>query len=253
MKIVRFVNPGKKIEYGILGGEVVRGIKGKPYSEIKYSGSSYKLSQLKLLAPCTPSKIVGVHANCEKILKKFDLPVPTHPPTFFKPLSSIINPEDNIVYPEGSNKVDYEGELAFIMKAKAWRVSKKDALKYVLGYTCFNDVSALDWLFDKDKTDWAVGKGYDTFSPFGPCIETELDPLNVEVKVYINGKLATTGNTKELIYSVIDQIEFISHVMTLLPGDIVTTGTAGTQDLLNRGDKVEVQIEEIGTLRNYVV
>jgi 2-keto-4-pentenoate hydratase/2-oxohepta-3-ene-1,7-dioic acid hydratase in catechol pathway len=253
MKIVRYVNPDKKIEYGVLEDSIVRGIKGQPYSQIKYSGTSYKLNQLKLLAPCTPSKIVGVHANCEKILKKFNLPVPTHPPTFFKPPTSIINPEENIVYPDSSNRVDYEGELAFIMKAKAYRVSKKDALKYVLGYTCFNDCSALDWIFDKDKVDWAVGKGYDTFSPFGPCIETELDPLNTEVKVYVNGKLATTGNTNELIFSVPDQIEFISHVMTLLPGDIITTGTAGTQDLLKRGDTIEVKIAEIGTLRNYVV
>jgi 2-keto-4-pentenoate hydratase/2-oxohepta-3-ene-1,7-dioic acid hydratase in catechol pathway len=253
MKIVRYINPDKKIEYGILEGEVVRGIKGEPYSQIDYSGSSYKVSQLKLLAPCTPSKIVGVHANCEKILKKFGLPIPTHPPTFFKPLSSIINPGENIVYPETSNRVDYEGELAFIMKAKAWHVSKEDALKHVLGYTCFNDCSALDWIFDEDKRDWAVGKGYDTFSPFGPCIETELNPLDCEVEVYINDKLATTGNTKDLIYSVIDQIEFLSHVMTLLPGDIVTTGTAGTQDNLNKGEKVEVKIKEIGTLTNYVV
>jgi 2-keto-4-pentenoate hydratase/2-oxohepta-3-ene-1,7-dioic acid hydratase in catechol pathway len=253
MKIVRYVNPDKKTEYGVLEGSTVRGIKGKPYSGIKYSGTSYKLNQLKLLAPCEPSKIVGVHANCEKILKKFNLPVPTHPPTFFKPPTSIINPEENIVYPAFSNRVDYEGELAFIMKKKAYKVSKKDAPKYILGYTCFNDSSALDWIFDKDKTDWAVGKGFDTCSPFGPCIETELDPLNTEVQVYINGKLATTGNTKELIFSVYDQLEFISKVMTLLPGDIITTGTAGTQDLLKKGDTVEVKIKEIGTLKNYVV
>jgi len=253
MKIVRYVNPDKKTEYGVLEGDVVRGIEGEPYSGIKYSGTSYKLNQLKLLAPCEPSKIVGVHANCEKILKKFNLPTPTHPPTFFKPPTSIINPEENIVYPDFSNRVDYEGELAFIMKAKAYKVSKKDAAKYILGYTCFNDCSALDWIFDKDKTDWAVGKGWDTCSPFGPCIETELNPYETEVQVHINGKLATTGLTKELIYGVYEQLEFISNVMTLLPGDIITTGTAGTQDLLKKGDTVEVKIKEIGTLKNYVV
>jgi len=251
MKIVRFVNPDKKIEYGILDGEVVRGIRGQPYSQIKYSGSKYKLSGLKLLAPCTPSKIVGVHANCAKILKKFNLPIPTTPPTFFKPPSSIINPGDDIIYPESSHNVDYEGELAIVMKAKAYRVSKKDAPNYVLGYTCFNDASALDWIFDKKE--WAVGKGFDTFSPFGPCIETDLDPLNVQIKVYVNGQLGAEGNTNELIFSAIDQIEFLSHIMTLLPGDIITTGTPGTQATAKKGDLVEVKIEQIGTLRNRYV
>jgi len=251
MKIIRFVNPDKKIEYGILEGEVVRGIKGEPYSQIKYSGSSYKLSQLKLLAPCTPSKIVGVMANSHKVIKKFNMPMPTEPVVFLKPPSSIINPEDNIVYPESSNKVDFEGELGVIMKAKAHRVSKEDAPNYVLGYTCINDVSALDWLFDKNQP--AVCKAYDTFSPFGPCIETELDPANVEIEAYLNGELAAEGHISDLIFSIPDQIEFLSHIMTLLPGDVITPGTPACHGFVKRGDTVEIKIEPIGTLRNYVV
>ena len=251
MKIVRFVNPDKKIEYGILEGEVVRGIKGEPYRQIRYSGKSYKLSQLKLLAPCTPSKIIGVMANSHKVIKKFNLPMPTEPIVFLKPPSSIINPEDNIVYPESSNKVNIEGELGVIMKAKAHRVSKEDAPNYILGYTCFNDVSALDWLFDKNQP--AVCKAYDTLSPFGPCIETELDPANVEIKAYLNGELAAEGDNSDLIFPIPDQVEFLSHIMTLLPGDVITPGTPGVNPFIKRGDTVEIKIEPIGTLRNYVV
>ncbi len=251
MKIVRFVNPDKKIEYGILEGEVVRGIKGEPYRQIGYSGKSYKLSHLKLLAPCAPSKIIGVMANSHKVIKKFNLPMPTEPIVFLKPPSSIINPEENIVYPESSNKVNIEGELGVIMKAKAYRVSKEDALKYVLGYTCFNDCSALDWLFDKNQP--AICKAYDTFSPFGPCIETELDPANVEIKAYLNGELVAEGDNSDLIFSILDQIEFLSHIMTLLPGDIITPGTPGCNPFIKRGDTVEIKIAPIGTLRNYVV
>ena len=251
MKIVRFVNPDKKIEYGILEGEVVRGIKGEPYRQIRYSGKSYKLNQLKLLAPCTPSKIIGVMANSHKVIKKFNLPMPTEPIVFLKPPSSIINPEDNIVYPESSNKVNIEGELGVIMKAKAHRVSKEDASNYILGYTCFNDVSALDWLFDKNQP--AICKAYDTLSPFGPCIETELDPANVEIKAYLNGELAAEGDNSDLIFSIPDQVEFLSHIMTLLPGDVITPGTPGVNPFIKRGDTVEIKIEPIGTLRNYVV
>jgi len=251
VKIVRFVNPDKKIEYGILEGEVVRGIKGEPYRQIRYSGKSYKLNQLKLLAPCTPSKIIGVMANSHKVIKKFNLPMPTEPIVFLKPPSSIINPEDNIVYPESSNKVNIEGELGVIMKAKAHRVSKEDASNYILGYTCFNDVSALDWLFDKNQP--AICKAYDTLSPFGPCIETELDPANVEIKAYLNGELAAEGDNSDLIFSIPDQVEFLSHIMTLLPGDVITPGTPGVNPFIKRGDTVEIKIEPIGTLRNYVV
>jgi 2-keto-4-pentenoate hydratase/2-oxohepta-3-ene-1,7-dioic acid hydratase in catechol pathway len=251
MKIVRFISPEKKIEYGVQEGNLVRGIRGLPYNQLKYSGSSYKLSNLKLLAPCAPSKIVGVMANCRKVLEKYNLPVPTEPVVFFKPISSIVGPEDNIIYPDSSDKVNYEGELGVIIKYKAHRVSKEDALKYVLGYTCFNDVGAMDWIFDKNQR--AVGKGYDTFSPFGPCIETELDPMNAETKCYVNGELATEGNTNELIFSVADQVSFLSHIMTLLPGDIITIGNSGCEGTVKRGDTVEIKIEPIGMLRNYVV
>ncbi|MBM4432839.1 MAG: fumarylacetoacetate hydrolase family protein [Chloroflexi bacterium] len=251
MKIVRFINPEKKIEYGVQEGDIVRCIKGLPYNQLKYSGSSYKLGSLKLLAPCVPTKIIGVMANSRKVLEKYNLPIPTDPVVFFKPISSVIGPEDNIVYPDSSSKVNYEGELAVIIKSKAHRVSKEDTLKYVLGYTCFNDVGAVDWIFDKNQR--SVGKGYDTFSPFGPCIETELDPMNAETKCYVNGKLMTEGNTNELIFSAADQVSFLSHIMTLLPGDIITIGNPGCEGIVKRGDTVEIQIEPIGTLRNYVV
>ena len=252
MKIVHFVNPDRKIQYGVQEGDVVRAIRGLPYRQLKYSGQSYKLSDLKLLAPSTPSKIVGVMVNSRKVIEKYHLPTPTEPIVFFKPPSSIINPGDNIVYPDTSNKVNYEGELALVIKTRAYRVSKEDALSYVLGYTCFNDVGAMDWIFGKDHQR-DIGKGYDTFSPFGPCIETDLDPTNADIKVYLNGELVRQGNTDELIFSAADQIEFLSRIMTLMPGDILTLGNTGCEGDVKRGDKVEVRIEGIGTLKNQVV
>ncbi len=251
MKIVRFTTPDNKIEYGIQEGEIVRGIEGLPYARLKDSGNKYKLSELKLLSPCTPSKVVGVMSNSRRVLEKMNKPIPPEPVVFFKPLTTVIGPEDNIIYPDSSNWVDYEGELGVIIKTKAYRVSKEDALNYVLGYTCFNDTSAMDWLYPKNQI--AICKGYDTFSPFGPCVETELDPLNVEIEAYLNGEPAERGNTNELIFSIPEEISFISHIMTLLPGDIITSGTPGCDGPVKRGDRVEIKIAPIGTLRNYVV
>jgi 2-keto-4-pentenoate hydratase/2-oxohepta-3-ene-1,7-dioic acid hydratase in catechol pathway len=252
VKIVRFFSPEKKMGYGVQEGEIIRAIRGTPFSQIKYSGQSYKLGDLKLLAPCEPTKIVGVMVNSRKVIEKYSLPTPTEPIVFFKPPSSIINPGDNIVYPDTSTKVNYEGELALVIKTRAYRVAKEDALNYVLGYTCFNDVGAMDWIFGKDHQR-DIGKGYDTFSPFGPCIETDIDPTRADIKVYLNGELVRQGNTDELIFNAADQIDFLSHIMTLMPGDVLTLGNTGCEGEVKRGDRVEVRIKGIGVLRNGVV
>jgi 2-keto-4-pentenoate hydratase/2-oxohepta-3-ene-1,7-dioic acid hydratase in catechol pathway len=147
--------------------------------------------------------------------------------------------------------VDYEGELAVVIKKPVWRVATKDALDFVLGYTCFNDVTARD-LQNKDNQ-WTRAKGFDTFAAVGPWIETELDLKNVEIETYLNGKLKQRGSTRGLIYSVPEIINFISHVMTLLPGDIIATGTPSGVGPMYPGDTVEVKIKQIGTLRNFVV
>jgi 2-keto-4-pentenoate hydratase/2-oxohepta-3-ene-1,7-dioic acid hydratase in catechol pathway len=170
---------------------------------------------------------------------------------FLKPSTAVIGPEDNIVYPPSSHRVDYEGELGVVIKKPAWRVSVDDALDYVLGYTCFNDVSARD--LQSSDGQWTRAKGFNTFAAIGPCIETELDPGNVILETYLNGKLKQHTNTNDLIYPIPALINFISNVMTLLPGDIIATGTPSGIGPMQPGDTVEIKIEPIGTLRNYVV
>ena len=250
MKIVRFA-VGNKIEYGVLNGETIQGIEGKPFRHLKVSDHYYQLSEVKLLSPCAPSKIVALGLNYHSHAKEVNARLPDAPVIFLKPSTAVIGPEDNIIYPSASARVDYEGELGVVIKKPAWRVSVDEALDYVLGYTCFNDVTARD--LQSKNEQWTRAKSFDTFAAIGPCIETELDPGNVTLETYLNGKLKQQGNTSDLIYSVPELINFISHVMSLLSGDIIATGTPSGIGPMYPGDTVEVKIEPIGTLRNYIV
>jgi 2-keto-4-pentenoate hydratase/2-oxohepta-3-ene-1,7-dioic acid hydratase in catechol pathway len=250
MKIVRFTAE-HKTKYGILNGELVQVIEDKPFRYLKPTDHYYQLSEVKLLPPCTPSKIVALGLNYRSHAEEFNAPLPNAPLIFLKPSTAVIGPDADIVYPASSTRVDYEGELAVVIKKPVWRVSIEDALDYVLGYTCFNDVTTRD-LQAKDKQ-WTRAKSFDTFAPIGPCIETELDPGNVYVETYLNGELKQRGNTSDLIFTLPELINFISNVMTLLPGDIIATGTPSGIGPMYPGDTVEIKIEPIGTLRNYVV
>lgn len=251
MKIVRFTS-GKKIEYGILNGEVVQGIEGTPYRQLRLSDRSYDLGQIKLLPPCSPSKIVALGLNYHSHAEEVKLRIPSEPLIFLKPSTSVIGPEDDIIYPDSTQRVDYEGELGVVIKTKAYRVPAERSLDYALGYTCFNDVTARDLQY-KDKHFPARAKGFDTFAPIGPCIETELDPGNVDLETHLNGELKQRTNTSDLIFPVPELISFISHIMTLLPGDVIATGTTSGIGPMQIGDTVEIMIDQIGTLRNYVV
>jgi 2-keto-4-pentenoate hydratase/2-oxohepta-3-ene-1,7-dioic acid hydratase in catechol pathway len=182
---------------------------------------------------------------------EFNSQIPQTPLLFLKPPSAIIGPEEKIIYPEMSQRVDYEGELGVVIKKKTCQVSPPEALDCVLGYTCFNDVTARD--LQKPDGQWTRAKGFDTFAPFGPCIETEIDPINVPIETYLNGQLKQQSNTAELLFSVREVISFISRVMTLLPGDVIATGTPGGIGPMNPGDTIEIKIAPIGVLRNYVV
>ena len=250
MKIVCFTT-GNKVRYGILNGESIQGIEDKPYRYIKHSDCYYQLSEVKLLSPCTPSKIVALGLNYHSHAKELNTPLPNAPLIFLKPSTAVIGLDDNIIYPSASARVDYEGELGVVIKKPVWRVPVEKALDYVLGYTCFNDITARD-LQQKDRQ-WTRAKSFDTFAAVGPCIETELDAGNVNLTTYLNGKVKQQGNTSDLIYSVPELINFISHVMTLLPGDIIATGTPSGIGPMYPGDTVEIKIESIGTLRNHVV
>jgi 2-keto-4-pentenoate hydratase/2-oxohepta-3-ene-1,7-dioic acid hydratase in catechol pathway len=250
MKIVRF-SIGKKISYGVLNNDLISVIQGNPFRGIRYSGVSVRLSDVRLLAPCLPSKIVCLGVNYRSHAGEVNTQVPEAPLLFLKPPTAVIGPEDKIIYPAMSQRVDYECELGVVMKKKASHISPESALDYVLGYTCFNDVTARD-LQTRDGQ-WTRAKGFDTFAAFGPWIETELNPSNVPLETYLNGELKQSGNTGDLIFSVWDVVSFISHVMTLLPGDVIATGTPGGIGPMQPGDRVEVRIAPIGTLRNYVV
>ena len=250
MKIVRYTID-KKTEYGIWDGESVQSLTATPYRQLKRLNRHHRLSDLKLLPPCTPSKIVALGQNYQSHAREMKVPVSAEPLIFLKPSTSVIGPEDNIVYPESSERIDYEGELGVVIKNRTRRVSTKEAMSHVLGYTCFNDVTARD-LQHRDKQ-WTRAKSFDTFAAIGPCIETELDPGNVSLETYLNGELKQQGNTSDLVFSVPELVSFISHIMTLLPGDIIATGTPSGIGPMKPGDTVEVKIAPIGTLRNYVV
>ena len=250
MKIIRF-SLGKKTSYGVLDNKTIRVIKGNPFNKLQFSGITCNLSDVKLLAPCVPSKIVCLGVNYRSHAGDFNSQIPSSPLLFLKPPSAIIGPEDKIIYPEMSQRVDYEGELGVVIQKKARHVSPQEALDYVLGYTCFNDVSARD--LQKPDGQWTRAKGFDTFAPFGPCIETDIDPTNVPLETYLNGQLKQQSNTIELIFSVREVISFISRVMTLLPGDVIATGTPGGIGPMNPGDTIEIKIAPIGVLRNYLV
>ncbi len=250
MKIVRFA-VNNKVKYGVLSGELIQVIEDKPYRSLKLTDRYHLLDEVKLLSPCTPSKIVALGRNYHNHAKEMGVRLPDAPLIFLKPSTAVIGPEANIVYPASSSRVDYEGELAVVIKKSVWRVSVDDALDYVLGYTCFNDVTARD--LQQQDSQWTRAKSFDTFAAVGPCIETELDPGNAVLETYLNGKLKQRGNTSDLIFTIPELINFISHVMSLLPGDIITTGTPSGIGPMYPGDTVEVRIEPIGTLRNYVV
>lgn len=242
---------GRKAEYGILHGELVQSLAGTPYSRLKTTNRYHQLSDVRLLPPCTPSKIVALGLNYRSHAEEVKLRIPDEPLIFLKPSTSVIGPEDNIIFPASSQRVDYEGELGVVIRNRTWRVSRVEAIRHVLGYTCFNDVTARDLQY-KDKQ-WTRAKSFDTFAPIGPCIETELDPHHLSLETYLNGELKQQTNTSDLIFSIPELVSFISHVMTLLPGDIIATGTTSGIGPMQPGDTIEVKIEQIGTLRNYVV
>ena len=211
---------------------------------------SLKLDEIKLLAPAQPSKIVCVGLNYKDHAKELDMAAPEEPIIFIKPGTSLIGPGDDIVYPDCSKRVDYEAELAIVVNSKTKGVTAEKAGEHILGFTCANDVTARD--LQKKDGQWTRAKSFDTFSPIGPWIETDLDPDDLEIRSYLNGELKQSSSTKEFIFSVRELVSFISHIMTLLPGDVILTGTPAGIGPMNRGDEVIIEVEGIGKLENRV-
>jgi 2-keto-4-pentenoate hydratase/2-oxohepta-3-ene-1,7-dioic acid hydratase in catechol pathway len=258
LRIVRF-KADDRPRYGILGGGSVHSLKVSPFAQrasIGYrpalDGDRYTLDEVKLLAPCTPSKVICLGVNYRSHAIETGLAIPTVPLIFLKPPTAVIGPEDNIVLPQlEKRRVDYEAELGVVIGKRAKAISRERASECVLGYTCFNDVS--ERYAQKSDGQWTRCKGYDTFAPIGPWIETEIDPDDLKVESYLNGEVRQSARTSDLIFGVAELVSFISGIMTLLPGDVIATGTPSGIGKMHPGDIIEIKIEKIGTLKNYVI
>jgi 2-keto-4-pentenoate hydratase/2-oxohepta-3-ene-1,7-dioic acid hydratase in catechol pathway len=253
MRIVRFEQEGRS-GYGILEGEQISVLWGTPYNDglKNTTGEIMSLPEVTLLAPCEPSKIVALGLNYRDHALEFGHPIPEEPLIFLKPSTAVIGPDEDIRYPAMSRRVDYEAELAVVIGRTCSNVQEVEAWDYILGYTCINDVTARD-LQQKDGQ-WTRAKGFDTFAPLGPWIETEIaNPGNLTVEAYLNGERRQHSSTQNLIFGVAAQVAFISRIMTLLPGDVIATGTPSGIGPMQPGDAVEIRVEGVGTLRNRVV
>jgi len=249
MKYLRYIY-NNNIYYGILEGNRVFELSGEPFDGPQKTGRDVPLSGVKLLSPCTPSKIICVGLNYRDHAEETNTPLPMSPVVFLKPPSSVIGPLDDIVYPKMSGRVDYEAELAVVIKKKAKDIPVSDAMDYVLGFTCANDVTARD--LQPSDGQWTIAKSFDTFLPLGPVITDEVDVSNLRIQSRLNGRVMQDSNTGNLVFKVDYLISFLSGIMTLCPGDVIITGTPAGIAPMKPGDVIEVEIENIGVLKNTV-
>jgi len=197
-----------------------------------------------------PSKIIAIGLNYRDHAKESGMPLPEYPLIFIKPPTTVIHNGDSIVYPHMTEELHYEGELAIVIKDKTKDVSRADAARHIEGYTCANDVTARD--LQRKDGQWTRSKSFDTFCPLGPRIVPDIDPTNLEISTRVNGALKQRSNTKNMVFDAFELVSFVSQIMTLLPGDIIITGTPFGVGPIVPGDTVEVEIEGIGILRNTV-
>ncbi len=251
MKIVRIEHGGKSV-WGRIESDMVVVIDNAPWTNPSETGEKLPLESGRLLAPAEPSKVVLVGLNYLEHIKESQSAnaVPEEPVIFLKPPTAVIGPNDPIPYPAGVDRVDYEGELAAVIGRKIRRAGEKEAEAAVFGYTCLNDVTARN--LQKKDVQWTRGKGFDGFAPVGPWIVTDIDPLDLQLETSLNGEVRQSGRTSLQIWNVYKLISFISSVMTLLPGDIVSTGTPKGIGPMSVGDTVRITIEGIGSLENKV-
>jgi 2-keto-4-pentenoate hydratase/2-oxohepta-3-ene-1,7-dioic acid hydratase in catechol pathway len=250
MKFARFAYKGN-VFLGMVKGEEVAVLDGSLFGDYEETKARYQLGDVKFLPPVIPTKIICVGLNYRGHIQEIGADVPEKPSVFLKPLSSLIGHEDAIIYPRNADRVDYEGELAVVIKGTIKDVPEDEALQYVLGCSCFNDVTERA-LVMRDRRFLTIAKGFDTFSALGPYVVTDLNPNNLTVKTYLNGKLMQHDNTGNCIFTVQHIVSYVAQCMTLNPGDIVTTGTPKGVAPMEPGDVVEVEIDGIGRLRNTV-
>ncbi len=244
MKLVRFTSENQVFR-GRVEENAILPVQGESFSR------EFSLENVRLLPPAVPTKIVAIGLNYRDHAEEMKFPIPEEPILFIKPPSSLIGPDDAIVWPAQSSRVDYEAELAIVIGKMAKNVPRKEAHEYILGYTCLNDVTARD-LQTKDGQ-WTRAKSFDTFCPIGPWIETDIDASDLKIELYLNGERKQESRTSNLIFDAFFLVEFVSSVMTLLPGDLIATGTTSGIGPMKAGDTVEVRIEGIGSLKNVVV
>jgi 2-keto-4-pentenoate hydratase/2-oxohepta-3-ene-1,7-dioic acid hydratase in catechol pathway len=250
-KFVRF-SKGSSTAYGILAGETIREIQGNIFGSFKETSTQHRLADVKLLHACEPPKVLAVGLNYKSHLG--ERKPPANPEIFYKPISSLQNPEDPIVIPKGAANVHYEGELVVVIGKRASRVSVSEARKVIFGVSCGNDVSERDWQGGPQKDlQWWRAKGADTFAPLGPVIVRGVDYGNLLLQTRLNGKVVQKQSTSDLLFDCPTIVSFVSQFVTLVPGDVIYTGTPGSTSKMNPGDVVEVEIENIGVLRNKIV
>jgi 2-keto-4-pentenoate hydratase/2-oxohepta-3-ene-1,7-dioic acid hydratase in catechol pathway len=250
VRLVRFRH-GSRIATGAAKGPYVRPLQGTFFDNPVPTGEEVPLSAVRLLSPVIPSKVVAVGRNYLEHAEEMGGQVPEEPVIFLKPSTAVIGPGDPIPYPPSSRRVDHEAELGVVIGRLARHVRLEESGKFILGYVCANDVTARD-LQQKDGQ-WTRGKSFDGFCPLGPWVETEIDPSDLAVECRVNGETRQAARTSQLAFGPGELVAFISSVMTLLPGDVILTGTPAGVGPLAVGDRVEVEVEGIGVLANEVM
>jgi 2-keto-4-pentenoate hydratase/2-oxohepta-3-ene-1,7-dioic acid hydratase in catechol pathway len=246
-KYIRYSEAGKT-SYGILDGQNVRELRGDIFQKAEPTGKTLRLSDVKLLAPCEPSKVIAIGLNYKSHLGQ--RPPGEVPVIFAKQPTSIIGPEGNIIYHEGVTNLHYEAELVVVIGKKARKISKADAPKYIFGVTAGNDVSERSW--QQKEPQWFRAKGADTFGPLGPAIVRGLNYEDLLVQSRLNGQPRQSQSTKDLIFDVNFLVSYLSQVITLMPGDLIYTGTPGQTGAMKPGDVIEVEVQGVGILRNRI-
>lgn len=250
MRLCR-LDVGGTPRWGVIEGELVTPLAAPPWENVRKIAGAMPLATARLLPPCEPTKVVAVGLNYRAHAAEMGKERPEEPLLFLKAPSSLLPHGGTVVLPRQSSRVEHEGELALVIGKPASKVNASQALEYVKGYTCLDDVTARD-IQRKEKV-YARAKGFDTFCPVGPWLETEIaDPQALDVELRVNGLLRQKGSTADMIFPVAEVVAFISHIMTLYPGDLITTGTPPGVGPLVAGDSVEVEIAGIGVLRHTV-
>lgn len=252
MKITRYVryDAAGTTSYGVIEDQTIHELRGSIFAGAEPSGKTLQVSDAKLLAPCEPSKVIAVGRNYKSHIADRGIEPAKEPGIFFKPSSCIIGSEEEIVFPEGATNVHYEAELVVVIGKRGKNIPEAEASSHIFGITAGNDVSERDW--QKNDLQWFRAKGSDTFGALGPCIVQGLNYNDLLVQSRLNGEVRQSQRTTDLIFPIDKVVSYVSRYLTLLPGDIIYTGTPGSTKAMAPGDLIEIEVEGVGTLRNRV-